>query len=212
MSVDHESRTDVDSHADQCAVGRNSLLVHDYDRPINVSGYDPSGPVAKDLRTVTAALAYDDSLTGDTTILLVHQAIYIPELEHNLLSTMQVRLNDVTISETPRFLADQVTDSTHTIAIPTEEEGGKPYIIPLSLHGVTSSFPPRKPTPEEFESLPHLCLTSDEPVYDPHDTTYAEQELTLTKMVLDTGDRLGAPPPSRRLCSVTTSEGGKYCK
>ena len=40
-----ESRTDLDSHADQCAVGRNVLVVHDYDHPFNVTGYDPNGPV-----------------------------------------------------------------------------------------------------------------------------------------------------------------------
>jgi hypothetical protein len=87
-----ESRTDLDSHADQCAIGRNALLVHDYDRPIDVSGYDPTGPIATNLRTVSAALAYDDALTGQTIILIVNQAIYIPDLAHNLLSTMQVRL------------------------------------------------------------------------------------------------------------------------
>ena len=65
-----ESRTDLDSHADQCAIGRNALLVHDYDIPINVSGYNLNGPVAKDLRTVAAALAYDDAVTGQTVIRL----------------------------------------------------------------------------------------------------------------------------------------------
>ena len=56
VSVMGESRTNLDSHADQCAVGHNSFLIHNYDRPINVSGFDPSGPIAKDLRTVSAAL------------------------------------------------------------------------------------------------------------------------------------------------------------
>jgi hypothetical protein len=36
-----ESHTDLDSHADQCAVGSNLLEVHDYEKPINVSGYNP---------------------------------------------------------------------------------------------------------------------------------------------------------------------------
>lgn len=78
-----ESRTDLDSHANQCAVGHNSLIVHDYDRPITVSGYNPAGPIAKDLRTVSAALAYDPH-SGETVILMVHQAINILELGHNL--------------------------------------------------------------------------------------------------------------------------------
>jgi hypothetical protein len=89
-------------------VGSNSLVVHDYEKPINgsgynpsgyekptnVSGYNPSGPFAKNLKTVSAALAYDDPVAGETDIFLVHQAIYIPAIEQNLLSTMQARLKD----------------------------------------------------------------------------------------------------------------------
>jgi hypothetical protein len=83
-----ETRKDLDSHADQCAIGSNALVFHDFDRPINVTGYDPKGPVHSNLCTVTAALAYDDGLTGESAILVVHQAILIPDLYHNLLSTM----------------------------------------------------------------------------------------------------------------------------
>lgn len=198
-----ESQTDLDSHADQCAVGSNSLIVHDYERPINVSGYDPNGPVAADLKTVSAALAYDDPVSGETMILLVHQAIYIPTISHNLLSTMQVRLNDVIINDTPRFLTDTVTDHTHSIVIPMDDNEA-PYVIPLSLQGVTtSSFPTRKPTTEEFESLPHLCLTNADVPYDPADPTFAQQEHSLAQEMLQTGDRIGAAPPSRRRCSVS---------
>jgi hypothetical protein len=99
ITVPNETRTDLDSHADQCAVGCTLLIVHDYDRPTNVTGYNPTGPIAKDLRTVSAALAYDDPVTGKTVVLLVHQALHIPDLEHNLLSTMQVRLNDILVSK-----------------------------------------------------------------------------------------------------------------
>ena len=33
-------------------------------------------------------MAYDDAVTGETVILLVHQAIRVPDLDHNLLATM----------------------------------------------------------------------------------------------------------------------------
>lgn len=66
VSVSDESHTDVDSHSDQCAVGDNALIIHDYERPISVSGYDPTGPVAQDLKTVSAAIAYDDAVLGET--------------------------------------------------------------------------------------------------------------------------------------------------
>ena len=109
-----ESQTDLDSHADQCAIGSNSLGIHDFDRPINVTGYNPNGPVNSIICTVFAALAYDDVLTGESVILVVHQAIYIPDLSHNLLSTMQLRLNDVTVNNVPRFLTDKPTQLIHT--------------------------------------------------------------------------------------------------
>ena len=201
MSVS-ESRTDLDSHADQCVVGRNALLVHDYDRPINVSGYDPTGPITSNLRTVSAALAYDDAATGQTVILVINQAIYIPTIHHNLLATMQVRLNDVKINDTPRFLTENPDELTHSIVIPMEESTD-PYVIPLGLKGVSSSFPTRLPTREEYETLPHLVLTSDDPEYDPHDPAFAEHEDALTKYVSETGDRIGAPPPTHRICVVS---------
>jgi hypothetical protein len=122
VAVPNESRTDLDSHADQCAVGHNSLIVHDFERPVNITGYDPSGPTSKNLRTVSAALAYDDPFIGETVILLVHQAIFIPEIAHNLLSTMQVRLNDVTVNNCPRFLTEHITDQTHLIVTPVNQD------------------------------------------------------------------------------------------
>ena len=112
-----ETRTDLDLHADQCAIGCNALVTHDFDRPINVSGYDPNGPISNNLCTVSAALAYDDALTGETVSLVVHQAILIPDLNHNLLSTMQLRLNDVMVNDVPRFLTDKPTPLTQTLVI-----------------------------------------------------------------------------------------------
>jgi hypothetical protein len=72
----------------------------------------------------------------------------------------------------------------------------------MTLHGVASLFPTRKPTVEEYESLPHFVLTSEEPAYDPHNTSMAQHEDALATAVLETGDRIGALPP-RRLCSVS---------
>jgi hypothetical protein len=196
-----ESRTDLDSHADQCAIGSNALVTHDFDRPINVSGYDPNGPINRNLRTVSAALAYDDALSGETVILVIHQAILIPDLAHNLLSTMQLRLNDVIVNDVPRFLTDNPTLLTHSLVVPTDDFD-QPYVIPLTLFGVASSFPTRKPTIQEYETLPHITLTGEEPAYDPHDPSLADHENALARAVLETGDRIGSPPP-RRLCAVS---------
>ena len=39
---DQETRTELDSHADACVVGRNSLMIQDFNRPVDVTGYDPT--------------------------------------------------------------------------------------------------------------------------------------------------------------------------
>jgi hypothetical protein len=82
----NENTTDLVSHADQCVVGSNLLIVQDFDRPVSVRGFDPNGPTNSSLRTVSATLAYDCPRTGQTNVLVVHQAIYLPTMQHNLVS------------------------------------------------------------------------------------------------------------------------------
>jgi hypothetical protein len=72
-------------------IGSNSLIVQDYNKPVSVHGFDPSGPTNTSLRTVSAALANDCPSTGQTYMLVVHQAILLPTMQHNLLATMQLR-------------------------------------------------------------------------------------------------------------------------
>jgi hypothetical protein len=60
----NENTTDLDSHADQCVVGSDLLIVQDYDKPVSVHSFDPSGPTNLSFWTVSAALAYDCPRTG----------------------------------------------------------------------------------------------------------------------------------------------------
>jgi hypothetical protein len=183
-------RTDLDSHADQSVVGSNCLVTHDFDRPVSIQGYDPNGSTTESLHTVSAALAYDSPDTGETLILVLHQAIHLPNLPHNLLSPMQMRLNDVKVHDTPKFLTDQPTTHDHAIVVRSLDNDDE-LLIPLSLEGVISTFWTRKPTTQEYESCPHYELTFDTPEYDPSDKGYAQQEEAMNAWVarlLQTGD------------------------
>jgi len=188
-------------------VGYNVLIVFDYETPVNVRGYLPDGPLQQGLRTVTAALAYDDDETGETIILIVHQAIYVPEMQSNLLSTMQLRLNDVQVNDCPKFLTDKPTAESHALIVPsTDSHNESPLLIPLTIQGVTSTFPTRKPTPEEYELCPRYELTYASPEYDPSDARFADQEEAAAETVarlLKTGDADRAQ--TRRLCHVSKS-------
>ena len=95
----YETCTELDSHADTCVVGKHVLLFQDFNRPVNVSGYDANLGTVENCKTVSAAMAYDDIRTGETVMLIVHQAISLPHLDNNLLNPMQLRMNDVRVSE-----------------------------------------------------------------------------------------------------------------
>jgi hypothetical protein len=91
-------RSDLDSHADAGVVGMEVITFQDFERPVNVSGYDPKGPIAMALKTMSAVMAYDVPGSGRVVILIVHQSINLPHLPHNLLNPIQMRLNDVVVN------------------------------------------------------------------------------------------------------------------
>ena len=198
-----ESNTDLDSHADQSVLGDKTLVVNDFDKPVSIVGYDPRGPVTTALRTITGALAYDCPTTGTTVILIVHQAIHNPNLSHNLLSPMQMRLNDVRVNDIPKFLTDSPTDEDHTITVIDPDTNDK-LVIPLTIRGVSSTFPTRKPTQDEYNTCQQFVLTYDSPEYEPSDDRYERMEahaLSNIDRLQETGDRI----QTRRLCSVSRS-------
>jgi hypothetical protein len=168
-------RSDLDSHADVSVVGMEVITFQDFERPVNVCGYDPKGPVAMDLKTVSAGMAYDVPGSGRVVILIVHQAINLPHLPHNLLKPMQMRLNDVVVNETPKFQCANPTNLSHTITVKGDNMNDE-LIITLDLRGVVYCFTTRKPIQEEFDTCDRYELTYESPVYDPSGSSHAEQE------------------------------------
>jgi hypothetical protein len=114
-------------------------------------------------------------------------------MQHNLLATMQLRLNDLIVNNIPKFLTDKPNEFTHTVTVRGKSaDPDDRIVIPLTIHGVTSSYPTRKPSAQEYESCRLYDLTFESPDYNPHDITYSRQEqVTLDALALpETGDRV----------------------
>ena len=95
-----ETTLKLDSHIDTCVLGKDAVIFLDYDCPIRVEAYDPRlGSV--EYCTVSGAVAFYDPLTRRTLLLVINQTIHILHLDHHLLCTMQCRMNDVTMNDTP---------------------------------------------------------------------------------------------------------------
>jgi hypothetical protein len=110
-------RSDLDSHADASVVGMEVITFQDFERPVNVSGYYPKGPVDMALKVVSAGMAYYVPGSGRFVILSVHQEMNLPHLPHNLLNPIQMRMNDVMVNETPKLQNANPTNLSHTIKV-----------------------------------------------------------------------------------------------
>jgi hypothetical protein len=74
----------------------------------------PKCPIAMALKTVSAGMAYAVPGSGRFVIIIVHQAINLPHLQHNLLNPMQMRLNDVVVNEMPKLQCSNPNNLSHT--------------------------------------------------------------------------------------------------
>ena len=102
-AVNDKIHVELDSHADTSVVGSNVLVVHDHERYVDVYGYN-SKSRHKNITTVDAAVAYDDPWTGDTSVLLINQAIMIPSIKNMLLCPMQCHLDGMAVNDVLKFL------------------------------------------------------------------------------------------------------------
>ena len=91
------------------------------------------------MKTVSGALAYNNPTSGKSVILVVHQAIYVPTMDCNVICPMRVRMNDVKLDDKPKFLTEDPMNETHTILC--EDNAGTLSNITLELKGGNIIFP-----------------------------------------------------------------------
>ena len=135
------------------------------------------------------ALAYDDSKTGQTYILVFDQCFVDPEINASLICPNQLRDNGILVKDVPRRF-----DKTSTHCIKADE-----LEIPLECKGYISFFNVRRPSEEELDDCPWVEMTG--PDWDPHSeehsvlekvamasavgtrSTYAVDPVTLAKLI-----------------------------
>ena len=107
---------ELDSHADTSVVGRDTaLLIHDYETPVRVPGYNEDGGGRSNCHIVSAVVAYDHPASGEVYMLVIHQTILIPDMLNNLLCPMQLRDHGLTVNDEPKYMALIPMDDHHAI-------------------------------------------------------------------------------------------------
>ena len=101
------SKTELDSHADSPVVGQASKILEYTGREVLVSGFTEGLGKPLQVPVVTAAVAYENSDTGEVHILVIHIVLYIQDMINNLIPPMMMRLAGLVVDECPKFLRKQ---------------------------------------------------------------------------------------------------------
>ena len=88
---------------------------------VNVTPFSDDFGMMPEVPVVHAVVVYDCPVTGLTTILIINNALYIAEMEHNLLPPIMMRLNGIIVDECPKFLSPNPTVDSHSIFFPYRE-------------------------------------------------------------------------------------------
>ena len=138
-SGSHIPTTELDSHANMAVAGGACMIIARTGCHAIVSPFSDTLPTMDMVEIVDVALAYDDPITTRTYLLIMRNALYIPTMEHNLISLFILREAGLYVDDTPKFqLGDDATINNHCIF---DDVSG--LRIHLKLNGIFSYFPTR---------------------------------------------------------------------
>ena len=162
-----ESQIELDSHADTIVCGSNCVILHYTGKECDVSPYTDTYEAIKSVPIVQAATAYDNPETGETTILIFNEAIWMGNLlDHTLVNPNQLRAYGITVQDNPFSKAP--------IYISTEDND---FTIPLTSKGTILGVNSRTPTDHELQTCQHVQLSSDHE-WDPQNVRFPEATRT----------------------------------
>jgi hypothetical protein len=191
---DKRNRAELDSHADTCCAGINTVPFSYSEETVTVSPFLDAYTPLKKVKIASVVTAYDDPITGDTLFLVIHETLYFGDrLPQTLLNPNQLRYHGNKVHDVPKQFDP---DSQHAIEIPSRN-----LVLPLGLDGIISYLPTRKPTQEEMTEFRKqspdtwIELTSDV-AWRPYSKEFRDAEHRCTQDLrsarkVETGDRTG---------------------
>jgi hypothetical protein len=160
-----EGRCELDSHADTCVAGANTVLIGESQKSVTVRPFSGEYSALKNIPIGTVATAYTVPEDGRVVLLIINQALFFGDrLKNTLLTPNQMRDFGIEVDDAPR---QYVANSKHSLYVPDSQ-----LRIPLQLRGIFSFLESRKPTQQELDECEHIILTSDVP-WEPCSTDFA---------------------------------------
>jgi hypothetical protein len=156
---------EMDSHADTCVLGKNFIMLHSTGRVCDVFPFTDTYDGIPGVQIATGATAWTCQETGETYILVVPEALWMPEnMPHSLINPNQLRAYGSSIQDNP--FAGPLT-----LSDPEDE-----VHIPMFLEGTNIVFSTRTPSQYELDHCRHIQLGSDHE-WDPSNLNVPKRDL-----------------------------------
>jgi hypothetical protein len=142
----------------------------------SVQGFHQSFEPIPEIPVATVATAWDEPTTGQTYILVIHQALYFgAQLDHSLINPNQIRVTGILVCDDPYDRHRHLGINLGNLHIPFQSEGNTIYFLS------------RVPTSQELEDCPYVTLTGDDE-WDPATTDltdYVPKEIKEVTIIED---------------------------
>ena len=96
------SRTELDNHVNMIVVGADVEIFDDTGKTCTVNSFLESAGRLENIRIVNTVMAYDCPYCAKTYLLLMRNALHVPELPVNLLPPFILREGGILIDECPK--------------------------------------------------------------------------------------------------------------
>lgn len=106
---------ELDSHAKMIVLGKHSFVFESTGKTCNVRPFSEEIGMAEDVPIVDGAIAYDDPQTGQTYILLMRNALYIPTMHSNLIPSFIMRMRGALVNYVLKIHCVNPTVKDHSI-------------------------------------------------------------------------------------------------
>ena len=113
-------RTSLDSHADTCCGGSNTVALVLTGEKVNVFPFSDNLPAVQEVPIATVLMIWESPKTGELWMLVIHEALYFGNrLKESLLCPNQLRAAGVLVEDAPIQFHSK---STHSLTVPGKVE------------------------------------------------------------------------------------------
>ena len=128
-------RTELDSHVNMVCLGRHAIIIEYTWKTLDVKPFTLDYNALQKVPVVAGAILTKCTFTGKTLIFILHNALSVPAMDHNLVPPFILRELGLIVNDTPKIHVEDPSMEDHTIFFPNYD-----VQIPLSLNGISLAF------------------------------------------------------------------------